>query len=189
MSLLRRLSFHFWYFGNPPWDRGVSPPELLDFIQKNPPSRAIDLGCGTGTNVITLAQAGWQVTGVDFAPRAIQLAKRKVKAANLKADLRVGDTTNLRGIEGPFDLALDMGCFHGVEDRAAYLNELTRLLAPGGHWLLYAFFNPAPHPTGPGLGASDLDLISARGLTQVWRQDGVDRRERPSAWFLFKFKE
>jgi len=69
MNLLRRINFNLWYFRRPPWDRGISPPELFDFISKHPAGRAIDLGCGTATNVITLAQNGWQVTGIDFAPR------------------------------------------------------------------------------------------------------------------------
>ena len=185
MNFLRRLSFNFRYFGTPPWDRGISPPELFEFISTHPPGRAIDLGCGTATNVITLAQADWQVTGVDFAPRAIAIGRRKLRAANVQAKLRVGDVTHLGDIHAPFDLALDMGCFHGVNDRAAYLAELTRLLAPGGFWLLYGIFRPAPPQPGPGLAEADLELIHTR-MTPVWRRDGFDRRERPSAWFLFQ---
>jgi ubiquinone/menaquinone biosynthesis C-methylase UbiE len=186
MSLLRRLAFHLWYFFNPPWDTGISPPELLEFIQGHPPRRAIDLGCGTGTNVITLARAGWQVTGIDFAGRAIRLAKRKSRELGLQVDLRVGDVTALKNLPGPFDLALDIGCFHSVDDRASYLDQLTRLLTPGGEWLMYGFFNPDPHLAGPGLAQPDLDLIATRGLTQIWRRDGSDRNDRPSAWFLFR---
>ena len=55
MNFLRRLSFLLWYFRDPPWDTNISPPELLDFINRHPPGRVLDLGCGTGTNVITLA--------------------------------------------------------------------------------------------------------------------------------------
>src|SRR5271157_1705061 len=117
MNFLRRINFNFWYFSRPPWDSGISPPELFDFISKHPAGRAIDLGCGTGTNIITLAQYGWQVVGIDFAPRAIQIAKRKIKNSNIQAGLRVSDATQLNGIDGPFDLALDMGCFHGIEKR------------------------------------------------------------------------
>ena len=73
--MFRRLAFNIWYFRKPPWDSGISPPELLEFIRTRPAGKAIDLGCGTGTNVITLAKAGWQVTGVDFALRAIHMAK------------------------------------------------------------------------------------------------------------------
>ena len=124
MNLLRRINFNIWYFSRPPWDSGISPPELVDFISKHPVGRAIDLGCGTGTNVITLVQNGWQVTGIDFAPRAIQIAKQKSKQAKIQADLRVSDATQLEGIDGPFDLALDMGCFHGIEKRKDYLNSI-----------------------------------------------------------------
>ena len=181
-----RLRFILRYLRRPRWDSGITPPELHAYMQSHPPGRAIDLGCGTGTNVVALAQRGWQATGVDFVPRAISIAKRKIKKANLRADLRVGDVTNLRGIEGPFDLALDIGCFHGVDDKAAYLRELDRLLAPGGHWLMYGFFKPDSHQPGPGLAAPDLDLIHARGLSLLSRADGFDKRERPSAWFLFQ---
>jgi len=186
--MLRRLSFILWYFGRPPWDSGISPPELLDFIGQYPAGRAIDLGCGTGTNTITLAKAGWQVTGVDFAPRAIQIAKLKAKRANVQADLRVADVTRLKGINGPFDLALDMGCFHGVIDRKAYLDQLIRILAPNGFWLMYGFFKSDPHHAGPGLVEADIELISSR-LTLVARRDGFDKRERPSAWFLYQKQE
>lgn len=176
------------YFRRPPWDSGISPPELFNFIASHPAGRAIDLGCGTGTNVLTLAQHGWQVTGVDFIPKAIRIAKRKLKNANFQADLRVGDVTHLNGIRGPFDLALDIGCLHGIENKSAYLDELDRLLAPGGHWLLYGFFKPDSHQSGPGLDAAHLDLILARGFSLLSRADGFDKRERPSAWFLYQKK-
>ena len=97
MNFLRRIHFNFWYFRRPPWDSGISPPELLNFISKHPAGRAIDLGCGTGTNVITLAQNGWQVVGIDFAQRAIQIAKRKIKNVNIQADLYVSDATHSTG--------------------------------------------------------------------------------------------
>ena len=194
MSLFRRLIFSLWYYFNPPWDTGISPPELLDFIENHPPGRAIDIGCGTGTNVITLAKAGWQVTGVDFVPRAIKMAKRKVKQAGIEAELYVRDASNLEGISGPFDLVLDIGCFHSTGSKKAdYLTELDRLLAPGGHWLMYGFFNPSTGSgqrlasDASGLAEADLELIPA-SLTQIWRQDGFDRGERSSAWFMFQKK-
>ena len=186
--MLRRLHFNLWYlyFIRPPWDSGISPPELLDFLANHPAGRAIDLGCGTGTNVVTLVQHGWDVTGVDFAPLAIRLAKRKLHAAHMRASLLVGDVTNLTGISGPFDLALDLGCFHGIEARAAYLSELMRLLTPGGYWLMYAFFKSAGQVSGSGITTADIDLIASRGLRLITRKDGVDRRERPSAWFIYQ---
>jgi SAM-dependent methyltransferase len=184
--MLRFLNFNLWYIVRPPWDSGISPPELLEFIADHPPGYAIDIGCGTGTNVITLAKNGWSVTGIDFVPRAIQIAKRKAYKANVSPVLSVGDVTNLKQISGQFDLALDMGCFHGVKDRVAYLKELKHVLAPGGYWLIYGIFKSDQFPTRPGLLPDDIGLIKANGLELIFRKDGFDKRDRPSAWFLFK---
>ena len=82
MNFLRRLFFNIWYyqsgiFQTPPWDTGISPPELINYLESHTPGLALDLGCGTGTNVITMAEYGWQVTGVDFVRRAISKARDK----------------------------------------------------------------------------------------------------------------
>lgn len=187
-SLLRRLQFQYWYYGQPRWDTGISPPELLEFIREHPPGRAIDIGCGTGTNVITLARAGWSVTGIDFAPRAIRLAGRKIEATGVHAELLVQDATRLRQISGPFDLALDIGCFHGLpqDGQLNYLTQLEGILAPGGFWLMYGFFRPETERAGTGLVDADLDRVPSH-WTLISRRDGLDdKRERPSAWFLFQ---
>lgn len=187
-NLFRRFLFQYWYFGQPPWDTGISPPELLEFIQNHKPGRAIDLGCGTGTNVITLAKAGWKVTGVDFAPRAIKLARQKVDRSDVQVELLTSDVTKLEGIRGPFDFAFDLGCFHTIpqDGKPKYLTQLDRILAPNGFWLMYGFLRSDTVPTGPGLIEADIDRISSQ-LTLLSRRDGSDdSRERPSAWFLFQ---
>jgi len=185
--MFQRLKFNLWYLRKPPWDSGISPPELIEFIKKHPAGKAIDLGCGTGTNIITLAKAGWQVTGVDFAARAIHIAKQKLQQQNIQADLHTGDVTKIDHIRSQFDLALDIGCFHGLSktNMQDYLNQLDRILTPSGYWLMYGFFHPKTDPTGPGLEESDIDLISSR-FNLLSRQNGFDKRERPSAWFLFQ---
>lgn len=48
-----------------PWDTDITPPEVMEFIETVTPGRALDLGCGTGTNAITLANHGWDVIRVD----------------------------------------------------------------------------------------------------------------------------
>jgi ubiquinone/menaquinone biosynthesis C-methylase UbiE len=187
-NLIRRFLFQYWYFGQPPWDTGVSPPELIDFLQNHKPGRAIDIGCGTGTNVITLANTGWSVVGVDFAPRAIKLARQKANKAGLQAEFLVRDATKLQEVSGPFDLAFDLGCFHGIpsEGRAKYLQQLQRILAPGGFWLMYGFLKADTDQPGTGLAAWDIDQILTV-LSLIWRRDGVDNKgARSSAWFLFQ---
>lgn len=183
------MIFNLWYFRHPPWDSGISPPELMEFIDTHTSGRVLDLGCGTGTNVITLAEHGWQVTGVDFASRAISIARRKVQAAKVSAELHVADVTRLDGITGSFDLVLDLGCYHGLQEKekGLYLDQLIRVSAPGGFWLLYGFFKASTAQAGPGLVPNDIDRILTRfGL--VSRKDGVDKQDRSSAYFLFKKK-
>jgi ubiquinone/menaquinone biosynthesis C-methylase UbiE len=185
--MFRRLAFNFWYFRKPPWDSGISPPELLNFIQDHPAGNAIDLGCGTGTNIITLAKAGWKVTGIDFAPRAIRIANKKLKRENIQADIQVGDVTRLDLVSEPFDLVLDIGCFHGLSQtgKQDYLNQLERILAPNGFWLMYGFVTKDPLRPTFGLAEAEIDLISNR-FTLRSRQNGFDKHERTSAWFLFQ---
>jgi SAM-dependent methyltransferase len=139
----RRLFFELAYLvGFKPWDSGVPPPELVELIE-GPKAltrgRAIDLGCGTGTNCRYMLEHGWDVTGVDYVPRAISAAKRKAPEARLL----IGDVTRLADIDvaGPFDLLLDLGCFHSLPDdrRQAYVSEAARVARPGGTLLLFAF--------------------------------------------------
>ena len=186
MNFLRRLQFELLYFGSPPWDSGITPPEVFEFIQTHPAGRALDIGCGTGTNVITLAKAGWQVTGFDFAARAIQMAKRKIKQANVQAELFTDDATRMKNVSGQFDLVLDIGCFHGIPNKVDYLTQLDRVLAPGGFWLIYGFLAQAIDSSTPRIDSADLNRISAQGLTLLSQSNGFDKHERPSAWFLYQ---
>jgi SAM-dependent methyltransferase len=186
MSYFRRLFFNLWYLRKPRWDTGVSPPELLDFIQHHPPGRALDLGCGTGTNLLTLAQHGWQVTGVDFAARAIKKANKRLAQAGEQAELFVNDVTDLHEIAGLFDLILDIGCFHGLsEDEVEkYIRNLDRLLAPDGFFLLYGFFKQSD---GSGTGMTEKDLEAVKTLLDpVERKDSTERNWRPSVWMTFQ---
>ncbi len=176
------------YLQKPPWDTGISPPELIEFIATHPPGRALDLGCGTGTNVISLAQHGWQVTGVDFIHKAIALGRRKARQAGVQVDLRRGDVTKLDGLAAPFDLILDIGCFQTLssESKRDYVQNLTHFLAPQGTYLLYAFFKTAESAKF-GLTPADLELLG-ENLELVQRQDGSERGRRPSAWFTYRLK-
>jgi cyclopropane fatty-acyl-phospholipid synthase-like methyltransferase len=184
----RWLLFNLWYFRQTPWDTGISPPELMHYIQTHPPGCALDLGCGTGTNAITLANNGWKVTAVDFAKRAIRIARKKAQEAGLEINFLVQDVTNLDKLNGPYDFLLDIGCYHGLPDAAkiTYIRNLEQLMKPGGDYLLYGFFKQK-NQEGTGLIQADIDSLSSRLILES-RQDGTERGERPSAWFHFKAK-
>jgi SAM-dependent methyltransferase len=159
--MARRLFFEFAYlFGFKPWDSGIPPPELVELVE-GPKAlrsrRAIDIGCGTGTNCKYLLDHRWDVTGVDYVPRAIAAAKRKAPGAKLL----VGDVTKLRelGVSGPFDLMLDLGCFHSIPDerRDAYVTEVSHVGGPGATLLMFAFGEK-----GPGTPIATEDEIRRR---------------------------
>ncbi len=180
---IRRLTFRLWYLTRPPWDTNQTPPELIEFVERGrAPGRALDLGCGTGTNVVYLARHGWQATGVDFAPRAVELARRKARAAGVTVDLRVGDVTKLDDLAGPFDLLFDQGCFHSLtpDQRRAAAAQMARLTRPGSVLLLYAF-HPVP---GQSLGLTKDEMIAlvSPAFRLVKFEEG---KGRPSAWYTF----
>lgn len=184
-NMHRRFFYFLSYFGKPPWDSGISPPELMEFLENNPPGIALDLGCGTGTNAITLAQYGWKTTAIDFMPKAIWLARKKARQSGLKINFRLGDVTHLKNLAGPFDLILDIGCYHNLSphEKRAYRVNLSSWLAPAGAFLLYGFLSS---DTGAQFGITPTDLEEfTKMLMLISRTDSTDR-DRPSTWLLFR---
>lgn len=182
---LRRLWFNWIYFRHPAWDTRISPPELLRFLDSHCPGRALDLGCGTGTNLLTLTAYGWQATGVEYAWRAVRIARSRLKEAGVDGRVLAGDVTATGLVGGPFELVLDIGCYHGIpaQRRAAYRDNLLRWLAPGGNFLLYA------HCDAPGkdIGVSDADIEEFSGRLNLRdRQDGFDNPQRRAVWLRFE---
>jgi SAM-dependent methyltransferase len=184
----RKLFFTLRYWlDNPPWDTGVTPPEVYKFLGNHTPGRALDLGCGTGTNVITLAQHGWQVEGVDFVPRAIRTARKKARRAGVvdRVSFKVGDALSPKSFQGSYDLILDIGCLHSFPEEVieTHARNLRDHLAVRGTFLLYTHINPGP---GEGHGATEGSLATlGEYLTLVRREDG-EEFSRPSAWLEFR---
>jgi len=140
--MIRRLFFELQYLlKKPPWDTGISPPELIEFLDNNPPGRALDLGCGTGTNALTMAQYGWDVVGIDISSRAIKKAQQKTNSVGANVLFLQGDVTELKGVDGTFDLILDIGCFHAISipSKKKYAENLSKFLRPDGTFLLYTW--------------------------------------------------
>jgi cyclopropane fatty-acyl-phospholipid synthase-like methyltransferase len=154
MSVFFRAAY---LLGFKPWDSGVPPPELVSVVEGEDhlaPGRALDLGCGTGTNVIYLAEHGWDATGVDFVPRAISTAIHKAATAGVSSRFVVGDVTRLTGLrlKTPYDLLLDLGCFHSIPDagRDDYVRGATAVARPRATMLLFCFIRPDnPRRFGP----------------------------------------
>jgi SAM-dependent methyltransferase len=193
----QRLFYRLTYrFGHPRWDTGITPPELVEIVEGPdaiPPGRALDLGCGTGTNAVYLARHKWDATGVDFIPGAIAGANNKVHETNVQAKFVVGDVTRLEklGITGPFALVVDIGCFHGIAEdrRSAYAKGVSNLTKPGSTLLMFAFGKTRKATGGRGfIGVSKQDLISLFGsafeLVDVRKGEEQHQGEhRLPAWY------
>ncbi len=188
---MRRTAFWLRYLlGTARWDTGITPPEIVALVESEqlPPGRAIDLGCGTGTNTLYLAQHGWEAVGIDFVGRAIRQARRKTKRAGLADTARflVGDVTRLAELDlsGPFDLAVDIGCAHGLPGGSlpAYARSLGELVRPGGVFMLY-MFRPAPERP-QGLEPEAVEALFAPQFSVVSASLGRDSSVRAgSAWY------
>lgn len=183
-----RWGFEWRYWrGRTPWDTQITPPEVMEFIAHTPPGRALDLGCGTGTNAVTLARHGWQVTGVDFAPKAIRAARRKAAAQGLEISFHAADVTDLRMLTGLYDYVLDIGCLFVLReaDRVKYAQELSRLTRPQAWYMLYAWL-PRPWKGGfMGISPEELESLIGGQFMKV-RQVIGEERGFPSAWYWFR---
>ncbi len=125
-----------------PWDSGLASRELQRVMAERDiqPCRAIDLGCGTGTNAVFLATRGFDVTGVDCAPLALEQARRKAEEAGVRVEWIESDVQHFGTGLQPFDLVFDRGCYHCCRrvDLEGYRATLRNVLRPGGRVLLLA---------------------------------------------------
>lgn len=186
-ALLRWISFNLRYLGKPPWDTHTSPPELLEFVAHNSAGKALDLGCGTGTNLLTLAQIGWKVSGVDYIWLAVYKARMRLKKDGIEAKVYCRDVLNIDFLEQKFDLILDIGCFQGLSknQKERYRQNLNRLLNTNGSFLIYAYLQ---HGTNNfGLNEDDFKNFYLQ-FHLNWRKDDIGRLNRPSAWMQFENK-
>jgi SAM-dependent methyltransferase len=181
----------FYLWGRTPWDTGITPPEVVELVEGEgvPPGRALDLGCGAGTNSIYLARLGWEVVGVDFSRLAVRRARSRARRAGVEPRFYRADVTDLSFLAGPFDLALDIGCMTSLpsDGRRRYAAEVGRLVRPGGVFMLYAFL-PRPGDRAPRRAVAPQevrDLFSAR-FSMEREEHGEDPVGPRSAWYWLR---
>lgn len=145
------------------WEAPAVPPELAELVHPGTEAGrvALDLGCGTGLEAVFLAQKAYRVIGVDTSPPALDLARERARGGDVEVRWCLGSVLDLPMAPGSVDLVTDRGCFHlfGPEDRSGYAAEVTRVLRPGGRFLLRGAREDDEEAGLFGLDAAELDTL------------------------------
>jgi len=132
---------------NTPWDRGAPNPQLVRWLESGSlaPCRILVPGCGSGHEVAMLAQKGFEVTALDYAPAALALTRERLDRAKAQARLVEADAL---AWETParFDAIYEQTCLCALhpDHWLRYAAQLEAWLAPGGR--LYALYMQVLRP-------------------------------------------
>jgi ubiquinone/menaquinone biosynthesis C-methylase UbiE len=131
--------------------------------------RLLDVGCGGCTHAVVFAEHGWTVVGVDVSPAQLRLAQQR------GVDVVEADAAALPFDSASFDAVVSMFTHTDVDDFAAVLREVARVLRPGG-----AFVYLGVHPcfVGPHAFVYDREVPE---LHPGYR-DTMHRAEAPGIW-------
>ncbi|MBK5268328.1 MAG: methyltransferase domain-containing protein, partial [Acidimicrobiia bacterium] len=176
-----------------PWDLGQPYSDLTARLERDPglgagsPGRALVPGCGSGHDAGALADHGWVVTGLDFAPSAEPLFDGKVQG---RGEFVLGDLFAYRP-EEPFDLVFDHTCFCAISParRMEFGLAAAGWVKPGGRFVSVVFpmGKPIEHGGPPYAMATD-DLALALGSNfELVTDDDADcsGRRWETRWAVF----
>jgi cyclopropane fatty-acyl-phospholipid synthase-like methyltransferase len=102
-----------------------------------PHARVLDLGCGGGRHLTALAQAGHRTTGLDVAPKGLEICRERLADQSLRADLVLGDfRAPLPFPDATFDAVLSVKVVNHAtpEEISRVFGEVTRITRPGGRF-------------------------------------------------------
>jgi SAM-dependent methyltransferase len=171
-----------------PWDTGITPPEIVQVVKELTPGKALDIGCGTGTNVRYLLERAWQADGIDFVSQAVEAARLKL-ASFPQESYRIHrwDVTLLDrcpGLRSPYHLIIDIGCGHGFTgaQQVKYARDVAGQLAAGGTLMLYAH-RPTPERDF-GWTPDEVSGLFEPHLSIVWQALSEDSSSgSPAGWY------
>jgi methyl halide transferase len=128
--------------GTPPWEMGVTEPELIRAVESGEIARgtALEIGCGTGADAVYLARRGFELTAVDISPMAIERARVRAERENALARFVQADIFRFAASAGTFDFVYDRGFYHFARraNLDALLDVLWRVTRPGSYYLSLA---------------------------------------------------
>ncbi len=121
------------------------------------PGRALDIGCGDGSNAIWLAERGWRVTAIDFSRKAVQVGRRNAAAVGAEVEFIVADAATYLP-QGSYDLVTSFYIQLPPVQRAAMLSNMRVALKPNG-LLLFVSHDRSTIP--PGWSTADLATLTS----------------------------
>ena len=150
--------------------------------------RTLEIGAGTGTNAVWLAERGFDVLGVDVSPLAVERAQAKIKGRALCCRFMTLDFLAAPVPDGPFHFVFDRGCFHVFDEpgeRARFAVSVAAALAPDGLWLSFIGSTEGPpREVGPPRrSAREVALAVEPALEIVELRSAEFRGNDVKAWF------
>lgn len=175
--------------GELPWDTGQPEPALMELVDSGRvrPCSALEIGAGTGTNAIWMAERGFDVLGVDISPVAVEKARAKMGARGLRCRFMAGDFLEAAPAGGPFQFAFDRGCFHMFDEpgeRERFAAQVAGALAPGGLWLsLIGSTEGPPRESGPPRRTAREVMLAIEPVLEIVEfRSGEIRGHGAKAW-------
>jgi SAM-dependent methyltransferase len=147
--LARSYDAAYRYGGSPNWDVGHPQPAFVSLAEAGLLGRRVlDVGCGTGELALYLARRGHRVVGIDFAPAAVAIARRKAQWRRLDVRFVVMDALDLPRLGLRFDAVTDSAMFHvlGGAERERFVDALAAVLEPGGSYFVLGDARPESDP-------------------------------------------
>ncbi len=138
--------------GRPPWDIGRPQPAFRELADRGRlVGRVLDVGCGTGEHALMAAAVGLDATGVDAAPAALEIARRKASERDLRARFITWNALELADLGESFDTVLDCGLFHVFDDpdRPTFVNALRASMPVDARYYMLCFSDLEPGEWGP----------------------------------------
>jgi SAM-dependent methyltransferase len=173
-----------------PWDTGQPEPLLVEFVTSGAvtPSPTLEIGAGTGTNAIWMAERGFDVLGVDVSPLAVERAHAKMEGRALRCRFAALDFLAASPLDGRFQFVFDRGCFHVFDEpgeRERFAAQVAAALAPGGLWLslIGSTEGPAREVGPPRRSAREVTLAIEPALEIVELRSAEFRGNNANAWF------
>jgi len=173
-GLPRLGAFDAMYAGTPPWDIGRPQQAFLELAERGAlRGRVLDVGCGTGEQALMAASLGLEATGIDSAPTAIAIAKRKARERDPSVRFLVWDALELDALGDRFDSVLDCGLFHVFddEDRLRFVESLRSGIAPGGRYFMLCFSDRQPGAWGPRR-VTEAEIRTS--FAEGWKIDAIE---------------